>query len=62
MFKQKCPDCGFKLGDFLYADACPNCKVILKHNQATVSLPKKIARSKSWLVRPFFRIVQFVES
>ena len=60
--KRKYPDCGFKLGYFLYAAACPQRKETLKHNQAKASLPKKIAGPRFWPVRLFFRIVRFVES
>ena len=63
MFKRKCPHCGVKLGDFLYADACPLCHEVLKHNlliHAPVDV--KVARAKSWPVRVFFTVRDFVES
>ncbi len=63
MFKRKCPHCGVKLGDFLYADACPHCHEVLKHN-LTMHTPvrRRVATAKSWPVRAFFSIVRFVES
>ena len=53
-----------KLGNFLYADACPHCHQELKHNTAPLlSLPKKDPlKPKPWLERAFFRMVRFVES
>jgi len=63
MFMKKCPHCGVKLGNFLYADACPHCHEVLKQNlpmQAPAYV--KVARAKSWPVRAFFRIMRFVES
>ncbi len=62
MFKRKCPHCGLKLGDFLYADACPRCHRVLKHNQAKPSPAKQIATPRAWPVRVFFSIVRVVES
>jgi len=62
MFKKKCPQCGARLGDFLYADACPHCHEVLKHNQAKPSPAKKTAQPRSWPLRAFFSIVRFVES
>lgn len=60
--KRKCPECGFELGDFLYADACPNRHEVLKHNQA------RPAPSKNHPDRPggqsefFLTIVHIIES
>jgi predicted amidophosphoribosyltransferase len=64
MYKLKCPHCGIKLGNFLYADACPHCHEELKHNtRPLVSVIKKDSQKpKLWPVRLFFRIVRFVES
>jgi hypothetical protein len=64
MFKSKCPHCGFKLGNFLYADACPECRQELKHNtRLLVAAPQKnAARVRSWPVRVLRSIVRFVES
>jgi len=63
MFMEKCPRCGVKLGDFLYADACPHCHEVLKHNIAMhTPVHVKVAKAKSWPVRGFFSIVRFVES
>jgi hypothetical protein len=63
MFGKKCPACGVKLGDFLYADACPHCHEVLKHNlplRTTASV--KLTTVKSWPIRAFFRVMRFVES
>lgn len=64
MFKSKCPHCGFKLGQYLYADACPECRHELKHNtRILVAAPtKSVERVRSWPVRLFRSIVHFVES
>ena len=62
MFITKCPQCGVKLGDFLYADACPHCHEVLKQNLVKKTSNVKGARPKSWPVRAFFSIMRFVES
>jgi hypothetical protein len=51
-----------KLGNFIYADACPHCHEVLAHNLAKPSPPKKIAGPRSWPVRAFFGFMRFVES
>jgi len=59
----KCPHCGIKLGNFLYADECPSCHEELKHNtKPLVSLEQKGSRPKSWLARGFLCVMRFVES
>jgi hypothetical protein len=64
MYKLKCPHCRIKLGNFLYADACPYCHEELKHNtRLLVSVIKKDSqKSKSWPGRFFSRIVRIAES
>ena len=64
MNRPKCPHCGFKLGNFLYADACPHCHEELKHNtRPLIPARKKNPRKvHSWPVRIFFKIVRLVES
>ena len=63
MFANKCPHCGFKLGDFLYADACPHCHEVLRANLPMhTSAQAKVVTAKSWPVRAFFSVVRFVES
>ena len=63
MFGKKCPYCGVKLGNFLYADACPHCHEVLKANLPMyIPADVKVAGPKSWPVRAFFRVVRFVES
>jgi hypothetical protein len=63
MFKTRCPHCGVKLGDFLYADTCPRCHDVIEHNlgeQTPVHV--KVARARLWPVRVFFGLVHLVES
>jgi hypothetical protein len=64
MKKFKCPHCGVKLGNFLYAYECPYCHEELKHNtRLLVSVvPKDPHKVKSWPVRLFFRAVGLLES
>ena len=63
MFKRKCPHCGVKLGDFLYADACPRCHQVLEYNQAKLTpVREKMKKTRSWPVQTFFSLVRFVES
>jgi hypothetical protein len=64
MSKSKCPQCGFKLGNYLYADACPKCRQELKHNtRLLVTIPtKNPARVRVWPIRFLRSIVQLVES
>ena len=64
MNKSRCPHCGVKLGNFLYADACPRCHEELKHNTKPLVTAKKKGPQKEqpWPVRIFFGIVRFVES
>ncbi len=62
MNRSKCPHCRHKLGDFLYADACPRCHEPLKRNQTALAAPEKIVRSPSRVGRVFWRIMRFVES
>lgn len=64
MNKSRCPYCGIKLGNFLYADACPHCHEELKHNTRPMSLVRKKNAPKAplWPVRIVFRIVRLVES
>jgi len=60
----KCPHCGVRLGNFLYADACPHCHEELKHNtRPLLSAPKHdLRKAKLWPVRMFTSLLQFVES
>lgn len=64
MNKSRCPHCGVKLGNFLYADACPSCRVELKHNTKPLvpAKTKDPQEENAWPVRIFFRIMRFVES
>ena len=55
MNKWKCPACGERLGNYLYADACPKCQTELKYNTVKL-LPPTIKNPwlrKSWLGRFF---------
>jgi hypothetical protein len=63
MFGTKCPRCGVKLGDYLYADACPHCHEVLRRILADPTpVHAKAATPRSWPIRAFFRIRDFVES
>jgi len=64
MNKSKCPHCGFKLSNFVYADACPHCHEELKHNTRPMIPARKQNPQKTqlWPVRIFFRILRLVES
>jgi hypothetical protein len=69
MNTSKCPHCGVKLGNFLYADACPRCHEELKHNTRPLILAQKKdaqeskpRRIQSFFARAFFGVVRFVES
>ena len=64
MNKSRCPHCGVKLGNFLYADACPHCHEELKQNMEPLipARRKDPKKAQSWLVRIFFSIMRFVES
>jgi len=64
MFKRKCLHCGVRLGDFLYADACPHCHEVLEHNDMARLKPadENVTKTRSWPVRAFFGLVRFVES
>ncbi len=60
----KCPHCGVKLGNYLYADACPRCHTELEHNtRVDISAPAKDPlRTRAWPIRLFRRAVLLVES
>lgn len=64
MNKSKCPHCGIKLGNFLYADACPHCHHELEHNtKPLVSAPaNELHKEAAWPIRVFLRVVRLVES
>jgi hypothetical protein len=63
MFAKKCPICGVKLGNYLYADACPHCHEVLRRNLADPTpVHAKVAKMRSWPVRAFFSVRDFVES
>ena len=59
----KCPHCGARLGNFLYADACPHCHEELKHNtRPLLSSQKQDQKAQVWPVPMFARLLRFVES
>ena len=64
MNKSNCPHCGVKLGNFLYADACPHCHEELKHNTKPLvsDETKGLQKKKAWPLRIFFSLARFVES
>lgn len=62
MYPKKCPGCGVKLGNYLYADACPHCRESLKSNLVCTPLRATVAKVNSWPVHAFLKIRDFVES
>ncbi len=63
MFGRKCPHCGVKLGDFLYAEACPRCHEVLRRNRAKQpSARVKVATVNAWPAGVFLTVLRFVES
>jgi hypothetical protein len=64
MSLNRCPHCGIKLGNFLWADFCPHCQQELKHNTRPLVAgpPKKPASEASWLMRGLRRVVKIIES
>lgn len=63
MFAKKCPGCGAKLGNYLYADACPHCREVLKANLPLADVvPAKATTVRAWPVRAFYSVRDFVES
>ena len=64
MSLSRCPHCGIKLGNFLYADACPHCHEELKNNTEPLiaARTKNPQRAQLWPVRVFFSLVRLVES
>jgi len=64
MNKSRCYHCGIRLGNFLYADACPSCLEDLEYNTKPLLQAKKKDPQglNVWPVRIFFNIVRFVES
>lgn len=64
MYKTKCPHCGFRLGNYVYADACPKCHHELEYNTRLLipALKKDSRWSTAWPVRMFFGAVRLIES
>ena len=64
MFGKRCPHCGLKLGNYLYADNCPHCHEELKNNtRKLIAVPKKLLdEEKAWPVRWFMKLMRLVES
>lgn len=64
MNRTRCPHCGIKMGDFLYAHACPNCREELTHNKARVEVDRKdhTPQKQLWPVRLLNRVLRFIES
>ena len=63
MNRSRCPYCGVKLGNYLYADACPECNEELKHNTKPLVAARKEdpGITHLWPVRMFWRIMRLVE-
>jgi hypothetical protein len=64
MNKSRCPHCGVRLGNFVYADACPGCLGELEYHTKPLRPAKKKDPQKEnpWLVRVFFDSLRLVES
>jgi len=63
MNRYKCPHCGVRLGNFLYADACSDCHEELKHNTRALFAPKSaLQKPSAWPRQLFIRLLRFVES
>jgi hypothetical protein len=63
MYKPKCPHCGIKLRNFLYADTCPCCHEELEYNTGTLMtvLKPESQKTKSWPARLFSRLMHLTE-
>jgi hypothetical protein len=64
MNMSRCPRCGVKLGNFLYADVCPHCDEGLRHNAKPLVPARQPAplKERRWPVRIFSSILRLVES
>jgi len=64
MNRSRCPHCGVKLGNFLYADECPHCHQELEYDTKNwIEAPVNTARmEEAWPIRWFLMAVRFVES
>lgn len=64
MNKSLCPNCGVRLGNFRYADACPYCHQELAHNtRPLIGVPPHDPNRKAaWPVRLMSTIRRIVES
>jgi endogenous inhibitor of DNA gyrase (YacG/DUF329 family) len=62
----KCPHCGSKLGNYLYATECPQCHKELEHNNMskfTVAPQKRSMPPSTVFPLPLFRwLVRVVET
>ena len=64
MNQTKCANCGSKLENYLYADACPFCQHEQRQNtRLLVSTPNVGSRKRAaWPLRLLLRVTRFVES
>lgn len=60
----RCPYCGVKLGNFLYADACPQCGEELKQNTKPLVATRKSDQPRVdwWPMQLLHRVMRLVES
>lgn len=60
----RCPHCRAKLGNYLYADACPHCHHGLERNTRPLisAPPNTLQREMDWPIRWFLRVARLVES
>lgn len=59
MHVSKCPHCGAKLGNYLYADACPHCHHELLHNTRPL-VPAAAIHARQHTAWPFRLLRNFV--
>ncbi|ACB74513.1 hypothetical protein Oter_1228 [Opitutus terrae PB90-1] len=63
MSSRNCPHCGHRLGNYLYADACPSCHRELTHNTRPLVTPPKLDpnRVRSPMYRAFLGLRNAIE-
>ena len=54
--------CRVKLGNYLYAQSCPQCHAAIEQNQGDAAVAPTVRGRRTWAVRGFFQVVRFIES
>ncbi|MCC6232378.1 MAG: hypothetical protein IT580_07015 [Verrucomicrobiales bacterium] len=64
MIPNRCPLCGARLGQFMYADQCPHCHRELVHNRRPTEMPAApIPPSEAaWPFRALRGLARLIES